>query len=138
MKKWFGALVLVGLFFVFIASDIRSLGAGDIFTSHRTNIELQAEGGNSLLWGISNVSSHYFTAEVKISADGYSKSYTFSVPAKGSYGSMEESDFGEPVKWKANGKISFNYYGSQEVNIAEFSITPSRLEEDEGVDLPRP
>lgn len=138
MKKWVDVLALVSLSFIFIAAGTRSLGAGDIFTSHRTNIELQAEGGNSLLWGISNVSSHYFTGEVKISADGYTKSYTFSVPAHGSYGGMEDSALGEPVKWKADGKISFNYYGNQEINIAQFSITPSRLDDDEGVDLPRP
>ena len=138
MKKWFGILALIGLASILMAADTRSLGAGFIFTSHKTSVELEAEGGNSLLWGIVNQTTKILSAEVKISAGNFSKSYQFPISARGSVSDFVDCNLEEPVKWKANGKISFYHFGSMEVDIATFNINPSRLEDDEGVDLPRP
>lgn len=73
-----------------------------------------------------------------ISTDGLTKSYSFPVAQFGSFGDIIMTDLEEPVKWKGEGKISFYYYGNTEVDIALFQLRPSRLEENEGVDLPRP
>lgn len=138
MKKWLSVLSFVCVSLILIASETRSLGAGTYFTSFKTTASLEAEGGNSLLWGISNQTSYQLSAEVTVSASGFTRKYSFPVTQFGSYGDMIFTEMGEPVRWKADGKISFSFYGNSNMDIAHFYIKPSRLEEDEGVDLPRP
>lgn len=52
MKKWLGIGIIIALSSILIAAETRSLGTGFIFTSFKTSVELEAEGGNSLFWGL--------------------------------------------------------------------------------------
>ena len=138
MKKWLGIGIIIALSSILIAAETRSLGTGFIFTSFKTSVELEAEGGNTLSWWIINQSTKILTTEVRISAGNFSKTYSLTIPSRGSTHDFVDCNLEAPVKWKAYGKISFYQYGGQEVDIATFNIQPSRNEEDEGVDLPRP
>lgn len=140
MKKFVSILAFVCIPLFLIAVGDYGIGSGVVFTNNRWEGEAEAEGGNSLLWGFSNNSYGQINAEISISAGTFSKTYSFVLPSQyGVKSGIENCDCEEPVKWKAYGRISYQYYGSsnQEVTVATMSINPSKLK-DEIIELPQP